>query len=75
MQGNFSVNRKDLQSFTLVGPTREKPVSDPLAVRHFDAWLHLIEIMLGIRINEIHEIFQFYQVLAVVKVVSELFWV
>ena len=35
-QGNFSVNSKDLQAVTLVGPTMENPVYDPLAVQHLD---------------------------------------
>ena len=29
IQGNFSVNRKDLQPITLAGPTRENLVLDP----------------------------------------------
>ena len=32
--GEPSVNRIDLPAFTLAGPTRNKPVFDPLAVIH-----------------------------------------
>ena len=35
----IQANRKDLQALTLVGPTRENPVLDPLAVLHLDNWL------------------------------------
>ena len=31
-----SVNRKDLRALTLVGPTRDNLVIDPLAVLHLD---------------------------------------
>ena len=31
----LSLNRKDLRALTLVGPTRQNPVPDPLAVLHF----------------------------------------
>ena len=31
-----SVNRKDLRTLTLVGPPRDNPKSDPLAVIHLD---------------------------------------
>ena len=41
MQGNFSVNRKDLQASNLVGLTRENPVKDPLAVQHLDNLLYM----------------------------------
>ena len=34
VKGNFSVNRKDLKALTLVGPTREDIVLDPLGVQH-----------------------------------------
>ena len=36
IQGNFSVNRKDLQASNLVGPTRENQVIDLLAVQQLD---------------------------------------
>ena len=36
MQGNFTVNIKDLIALSLVGPDRENPVSDPLAVQYLD---------------------------------------
>ena len=32
-------NEKDLQALTLVGPTREKLILDPLAVLHLDTRL------------------------------------
>ena len=32
----LSVNRKDLQALTLVGPTRDNPVPNPLAVLHLN---------------------------------------
>ena len=31
-----SVNRKDLQALTIVGPTSDNPVLDPLAALHLD---------------------------------------
>ena len=31
------MNRKDLRALTLVGPTRENPVPDPLGVLHLEA--------------------------------------
>ena len=31
-----SVNRKDLRALTLVGPTWDNPLLDPLAVLHLD---------------------------------------
>ena len=31
------MNRKDLRALTLVGPTRENPVPDPLDVLHLEA--------------------------------------
>ena len=36
IQGNFSVNRKDLQASNLVGPTRENQVINLLAVQQLD---------------------------------------
>ena len=33
LQGNLSVNRKELQTLIFKGPTRENPVLDPLAVQ------------------------------------------
>ena len=39
----LSVNRKVLQALTLVGPTRENPVPDPLAVLHLDNQLYIFE--------------------------------
>ena len=36
MQGNFSVNRKDLRALTLTGPTMEILVLDPLDVQQLD---------------------------------------
>ena len=37
----LSVKRKDLQALTLVGPTQNNPVLDPLAVLHLDNWLYI----------------------------------
>ena len=37
-----SVNRKYLQAFTLVVPTRNNKVLDPLSVLHLDNWLYSI---------------------------------
>ena len=37
-----SVNRKDLRALTLVGPTRDNPVLDPLVVIHLDNQLYII---------------------------------
>ena len=37
--GNFWVNAKDLQALTLVRPTRENRLLDPLTVEHLDNWL------------------------------------
>ena len=36
-----SVNRKDLRALTLVGPTRDNPEPDPLAVLHLDNRLYI----------------------------------
>ena len=36
--------RKDLQALTLVGPTRENPVLDPLAVQHLDNLLYIWKV-------------------------------
>ena len=36
------MNRKDLQALTLVGPTRNNPVLDPLAVLHLDNQLFML---------------------------------
>ena len=36
IQGNFSVNRKDLQALTLKGPAWENPVLDFLTVQHLN---------------------------------------
>ena len=41
MQGNFSVNRKDLRALTLTGPTMEILVLDPLDVQQLDNWLYM----------------------------------
>ena len=30
------MNRKDLRALTFVGPTRDDPVPDPLAITHLD---------------------------------------
>ena len=38
----LSVNWKDLQALTLVGPTRDNLVLDPLAVLHLKNWLYII---------------------------------
>ena len=40
-QGNLSVNRKDLQALTLMGPTRENLVLDSLAVQHLHNQLYI----------------------------------
>ena len=40
IHGNFSVDRKDLPAFTLVGPIGENLVLDPLAVQHLNNWLY-----------------------------------
>ena len=37
----LSVMRKDLQASTLVGPTRDNPILDPLAVLHLESWLFI----------------------------------
>ena len=37
----LSVNTKDLQALTLVGPAKDNPVPDPLAVTHFDNPLYI----------------------------------
>ena len=37
----LSVNRKDLQALTLLGPTQNNPVLDPLAVLHHDNQLYI----------------------------------
>ena len=34
------VNRKDLRALTLVGPTRDNPLLDPLAALHLDNRLY-----------------------------------
>ena len=39
-----SVKRKDLHALTLVRPTRNNPVLDPLAVLHLNNWLFIILI-------------------------------
>ena len=39
IQGNFSVNRKNLQALTLVWPTRKNLVLDHLATQHLESWL------------------------------------
>ena len=39
--GNFWVNTKDLGALTLVGPTREDSILDPLAVLHLNNWLSM----------------------------------
>ena len=36
IQGNFPVNIKDLPALSLVGPVKEKPVSDPLSAQYLD---------------------------------------
>ena len=36
-----SVNRKDLQALNLVGPTKDNPVQDPLAVLHLNNRLYI----------------------------------
>ena len=35
-----SVNRKDLQALTLVGPPRDNPEQDPLAILHLENRLY-----------------------------------
>ena len=37
-----SVNRKDLQALTLLGPTRDNPEPDPLAVLHLNNQLWML---------------------------------
>ena len=39
----LSVNRKDLRALILVGPTRDNPVPDPLAVLHLDNRLSMYQ--------------------------------
>ena len=39
-----SENRKDLQASTLVGPTRDNPVLDSLAVLHLNNWLYKVRL-------------------------------
>ena len=36
-----TLNIKELRALTLVGPTQNNPVSDPLAVLHFDNQLFM----------------------------------
>ena len=43
-----SVNRKDLHALTLVGPPRDSPEIDPLAVLQLDNWLGICEVTLEI---------------------------
>ena len=43
-----SVNSKDLRTLTLVGPAKDNPELDPLAVLHLDNRLFLIEIEIGL---------------------------
>ena len=43
IQCNFSVNSKDLQALTLVGPRRENQVLDPLAIQHLNNGLFMNE--------------------------------
>ena len=38
----LSVNRKDLRALTLVGPTRNNRILDPLAVLHLDNRLYIM---------------------------------
>ena len=41
IQGSFSVNRKDLRALTLLGPTRENLLLDPLAVQYLNNQLYI----------------------------------
>ena len=43
-----SVNRKDLQALTLMGPTRNNLVLDPLAVPHLDNRLYMCIVVLTV---------------------------
>ena len=36
-----SVNRKDSWALTLVGPRKDNPEPDPLAVLHLDNWINV----------------------------------
>ena len=40
------MNKKDLQALTLVGPPRDNPELDPLAVLHLDNWLYMSKIFI-----------------------------
>ena len=42
------MNRKDLRTLTLAGPTRNNPVLDPLAVQHLDNQLYMYNIWTGL---------------------------
>ena len=46
IQGNFSVNRKDLQASTLVGLTLDKSVADHLAVLHLDNPQYIFDLII-----------------------------
>ena len=40
---NISVNKNDLRALNLVGPTRQNPVTDPLAVLHLYKSLYFLK--------------------------------
>ena len=43
METTPSVKRKDYQALNLVGPTKNNPVLDPLAVQHLDNRLYILD--------------------------------